>query len=249
MASSTTHRSLLAGSSSQMRLLLVLFVMFLVAHVALIGAAMALRWLLGPSLIDLDPKPITASLVRLGKERDEKLLPRKEEAPAPPPEVKAEPAPPAPAAAPTPAPAPAAKASPSAGEKKAEKRSLADIFNKTGKATKAEAPEGSATGDPHGDSAKAEGEQYFALLSAAVRRNYNVANTIPESERLALKALVTLRLGPNGEVLDLSLKSSGNALFDSAVEGAVKAAAPFGPPPDHLRDSLKRTGVTLKFTP
>jgi protein TonB len=59
-----------------------------------------------------------------------------------------------------------------------------------------------------------------------------------------------LRIGPAGELLDVSLtRPSGNELFDSAVIGAVKKAAPFSPPPEHLRDSLKKAGVAFVFTP
>jgi protein TonB len=51
-------------------------------------------------------------------------------------------------------------------------------------------------------------------------------------------------------LLDVSItKGSGNELFDSAVLGAVKKAAPFSAPPEHLRDALKKSGVPLVFTP
>lgn len=75
-----------------------------------------------------------------------------------------------------------------------------------------------------------------------------MADTIPESERLHLKAMVAVRLGRTGEVLDVSLtKASGNDLFDSAVVTAVRKAAPFSPPPDHLRNALQKSGVNLVF--
>jgi hypothetical protein len=38
-------------------------------------------WLFAPAKVSLDQQPVKASLVRLGKKRDEKLLPRKEEPP------------------------------------------------------------------------------------------------------------------------------------------------------------------------
>lgn len=244
------EKSLLASRPSPVGAFLVISA---VGHVVLIAVAMILSWVLGPSLIDLDPKPITASLVRLGKPRDEKLLPRKEEeAPPPPQEVKAPPKPPDPVEAPpVPSPLPAPKAAPQPGAAKSnEKKSLKDMFGKAGKAAKPDELEGEADGDPDGDSAKAEGERYYALLKNAVRRFYDVSNTIPESERITLKANVNFKLATNGEVLDVDIvKSSGNALFDAAVLGAVKKAAPFSPPPDHLRDVLKRTGVTMVFTP
>ncbi|HEX8823755.1 MAG TPA: energy transducer TonB [Archangium sp.] len=210
----------------------------------------------------LDQKPIRATLVRLGKPRDEKLLPRKEEPPPPPPKkVEAAPEPPTPAA-PTPAkvavpipgmkPEPASKPTPQKGEAKGEDRRnrLFGAFDKFSKSKPREEEEGAEDGDPNGDSATAEGERYFGMLTSQVRRNYNVADTIPENERLYLKAQVAMRLNRTGEVIDARLaKASGNALFDSAVLSAVKKASPFSPPPDHLRDALQKSGVVLEFSP
>jgi TonB family protein len=83
-----------------------------------------------------------------------------------------------------------------------------------------------------------------------VRRNYNVADTIPEAERMYLKAQVKMRLGRAGEVLEANLSTpSGNDQFDAAVVAAVKKASPFSPPPDHLRDPLQKQGVVLEFHP
>ena len=213
--------------------------------------------------VQLDQKPIRASLVRLGKPRDEKLLPRKEEPPPPPPkQVEAAPAPPTPAppepvkvAVPIPGmkPEPAPKPTPQKGEAKGEDRrnKLFGAFDKLAKPSKPqEELDGAEDGDPNGDSATAEGERYFGLLSSQVRRHYNVADTIPENERLYLKAQVAMRLNRTGDVVDARLaKASGNPLFDSAVLAAVKKASPFSPPPDHLRDALHKSGIVLEFSP
>jgi protein TonB len=224
------------------------------AHVLVVAAWLILAWAFGRPSMDLEQTPIKASLVRLGKPRDEKLLPRKEEEPPPP--VKA----PEPVKVPTPvavAPDTAVKIpskdakpdkdKPSA-EKKDPKRSLFDAMNKAARPGKVEEAEGAADGDPNGDSAKQEGERYFGLLKSVVQRNYDVSDTIPEAERRTLKAEVALWLGRDGEVLNVKLtKPSGNELFDAAVLGAVKKASPFSPPPDHLRDSLKKQGVAFVF--
>ena len=83
-----------------------------------------------------------------------------------------------------------------------------------------------------------------------MRRNYDVSNTIDEAERRRLRAEVVLLIGPGGELLDVAIsKKSDNELFDSAVIGAVKKTAPFSAPPEHLRDSLKKSGVAIIFTP
>jgi TonB family protein len=212
----------------------------------------------GPK-VDPNIPVIKASLVRLGKPRDPKLLPRKEEPPPPPKEVKAPPAPPSeapkppsPTAAPVlpskPQPAPA----PQKGATSAEDRRkrLFGAFDKTAKKAPEEELEGAEDGDVNGDSATAEGERYYALLSSQVRRNYNVADTIPEAERMYLKAQVQMRLGRAGEVLETRLTTtSGNDLFDAAVLAAVKKASPFSPPPDHLRDALQKQGIVLEFHP
>lgn len=226
------------------------------AHLVFPVLLTIIGWLISPPKITLDQQPIKASLVRLGKKRDDKLLPRKEEPPPPPPPAEKT----APAVAPAPPdkavaiPSKDAKADPKkdAAKEPAKdtKKSLFDAFNKTGRATPAEELEGDPDGDKDGDSAKQEGERYFGLLSAVVKRNYDVSDTIPEAERRALRATVVIKLGATGELVDVELsKGSGNELFDGAVVGAVKKAAPFGPPPEHLRESLKKNGVALVFSP
>lgn len=223
-------------------------------HVLAVALWLITGWILAGPKVDLTQTPIKASLVRLGKPRDEKLLPRKEEE-APPPKPKVEEV-----AVPTPAPPdtavkiPTKDAKPEKADKKDgakdAKKSLFDAFAKGGKQGKAEELEGQADGDPDGDSAKQEGERYFGLLNSVVKRNYDVSNTIDEAERRRLRAEVALRIGPGGELLDVAItKGSGNELFDSAVIGAVKKAAPFSAPPEHLRDSLKKSGVAIVFTP
>jgi TonB family protein len=229
------------------------FAFSVVGHVTLICVGLVANWLIAPKIIDLDQKPIHATLVRLGKERDEKLLPRKEEPPPPPPEEKAPEPVAIPVAAPKAIPIPGleVKKAPSKddGKKEADaKKRLASAFSKM-TALKPEEAEGSATGDVNGDSAREEGERYFGLISSAVRRYYDVSNTIPEAERRTLKAEVGMRVGSSGEVSDVRIKkSSGNDLFDSAVLSAVKKAAPFSPPPETLRKVLSG-GVTLVFSP
>lgn len=223
-------------------------------HVIAVGLWLVVGWLMAAPKVDLQV-PVQASLVRLGKPRDEKLLPRKEEE-APPPKPKVEEV-----ALPTPAPPdtavkiPTKDAKPEKADKKDgtkdAKKSLFDAFAKGGKQDKpAEELEGQADGDPDGDAAKQEGERYFGMLKGVVKRNYDVSNTIDEAERRRLRAQVVLLIGPAGELLDVSVSvPSGNETFDSAVIAAVKKTAPFTAPPEHLRDSLKKDGVAIVFTP
>ena len=97
-----------------------------VVHAVLFSLAIVWAKLHEEAAIDLDQKPIKATLVRQGTPRDEKLLPRIEQPPPPPMEQKApEPAPtPAPprTVAPAPVAAPAQPKSKQAAEKKADPR-------------------------------------------------------------------------------------------------------------------------------
>ncbi len=232
----TAYQSPLANRPSPM---LPFVVGSIVAHVLIVAFVLVLQWVMDKPRVDLDQKPITASLVRKGKKRDEQLLPRKEES-APPPETAKVPIP-------TPGVKPEPKPKQTSDKPADKKKSLFDALNKT---AKAEELEGDENGDENGDSAKQEGERYFGVISSAVRRHYDVSNTIPESERIRLTADVLIRLDAEGHLIDVSLThSSGNDVFDGAVLGAVKKAAPFGPPPPHLKDTLKNKGVPLRFRP
>jgi TonB family protein len=229
----------------------------IVAHGMVAGLWLLLSWALAGPRMQLDTPPIKASLVRLGKARDDKLLPRKEEEPPPPP--KAEPAP-EPVAAPAP-PDTAVKIptldtkpdpKPSTPSKPAPKtdarKNLFAALGKAGKQAKPEELEGAADGDPMGDSATAEGERYYGLLKAVVHRHYDVNDTIPEAERRQLRAEVSIWIGNGGELVEVALKkSSGNEVFDNAVIAAVRKAAPYSAPPDHLRGPLKTQGVAFVF--
>lgn len=233
----TAAQSLLAKRPSRLAPFVALS---LASHAAIVGAMLVLSWVLAGPKVDLDPKPIKASLVRLGKKRDEKLLPRIEQAPPP--------AEPTPAPVPVAKPDPTQKTKPDVASKDKPKTSLADAFKKTASQAKPEELEGDPDGDKLGNSAVQEGERYYGLLTAAVQRYYDVSNTIDEAERIRLKAQVRIKLSEKGEVLDVELtKASGHEIFDSAVLAAVKKAAPFPPPPPHLRPEVK-AGVTFAFS-
>jgi TonB family protein len=235
-----------------------------VLHIVGVGAILALSYLTLPPPIDLNQKPIRASLVRLGKPRDPELLPQKEELPPPPPKSEGSepvptpekpPQPPQPA---VPVPIPGVKPTnvPPAPKQNGERseadrrKQLLGAFNRTTKGTRIRELDGQLDGDPSGDSATAEGERYWGLISSQIHRNYDVSDTIPAEDRIRLKAQVLLQIGRTGEVLRVQLlQSSGNDLFDNAVLTAARKAGPFAPPPDHLRAMLQKTGVRLEFRP
>ena len=110
-------------------------------HVAIFSLALVYAKLHEEPAIDLDQKPIKATLVRQGTPRDEKLLPRIEQPPPPPVEQKApEPVPvpePPKTVAPAPVAAPAPPKTKQAGEKKADPRqTLMGAFDKMSKPKK-----------------------------------------------------------------------------------------------------------------
>jgi len=222
-------------------------------HAVLFSTAIVWAKLHEEPAIDLDQKPIKATLVRQGTPRDEKLLPRIEQPPPPPMEQKAPEPAPVPEPPRTVAPAPVAPAPPpktkQAGEKKADNRQqLLGAFDRMSKSK----PDttGAADGDQNGDSATAEGEAYYARLRSQITRFYDVSQTIPDAERIRLTAQVAIFISPAGQLERSRLaRPSGNDLFDSAVMTAVKRAAPFAPPPTHLRDALQKYGVVLQFRP
>lgn len=228
----------------------------LAAHALLVAAVLLLSWFKLTPDVNLDSKPIKASLVRLGKKKDERLLPRKEELPPPPAEVKAAPK----TDAPPPVDNKVAVQVPGVkpqetkaqdGKKEADARQkLFGAFDKFGTAKKVEELEGAEDGDVRGDSARQEGDRYTGLIHAQVKRFYDVSQTITEQERMYLKASVFFRISRVGTVSDVKLmKASGNDLFDGAVLAAVKKASPLAPPPAEVGDEFQQQGVVLNFTP
>ncbi|HZI07580.1 MAG TPA: energy transducer TonB, partial [Archangium sp.] len=143
------NSSLLAQRSSRLGRFLTVS---LVGHVLiLLAVGLYNAFVEGPK-VELDQKPIRATLVRLGKPRDEKLLPRKEQPPPPPPQkVEAPPTPPTPTqppavdnkvavAVPGVKPEPAPAPTPQKGETKGEDRrnKLFGAFDKLSKNSKPE---------------------------------------------------------------------------------------------------------------
>jgi colicin import membrane protein/protein TonB len=208
-----------------------------------------------PAPIDLEQKAIVAKLVRIGEKRPEEWLPRR---PAEPPPAVAPPAPAAPAPvataspAPTPAPAaptpaaPRAPAPPGAKPGPAPRpgTTLASVLSQVRK--EQETVYGSPDGDPAGFSEDgSEGDAYVALVQSALAANYVVPSTIPEKERLYLKAVVVLYIEADGRVRRLEFGArSGNPVFDGSCESTfLRTKLP--PPPDALRDTYRRTGLQV----
>ena len=209
-------------------------------------------------VIELPDQPIRASLVRLGKPRDQKLLPRLDTAPAPKPREKSVAVPtmdakPAPAGAPKDDGERLKKAMErieamreEADRDKAKEDALARIAERVGKADPE--PEGQADGHKDGDSATAgQVNAYLGSLHHAVKQHYVVPSVIQPGECLRLVATVMVRISLTGEVMEARVsKGSGSDFFDAAVVAAVKGASPLPAPPPNMRQMVTE-GFGFKF--
>jgi colicin import membrane protein len=209
--------------------------------------ALVVAWALvrrPPPPIDLSQKPIIAKLVRLGEKRPEEWMPRKD-APPPPPPAPAPVVAPGPAQARPAAPTPKAPAKPASPSQPAA--SLASILSKVQRQVD-EHRWGDPSGDASGDSdSGSEGDRYLALVQNALRSAYNVPATIPERERMYLKATVILFLEPNGRVIDYRFETrSGNPAYDGALERAIRAVH-LPPPPPEMREQFRKSGFGVNF--
>jgi hypothetical protein len=241
---------LVSRHQRQQRLLSVMLVASLVVH----GFAFA-AWAFFPSrphrAIDLDEAVVKTRLVKLGKPRDEKLLPRLPSAPppspppSPPSEVKA--------------PSPQEKPSPTTPE---PQRSAADILNRF----KSENPdkslndliknrideatdEGQEHGDKDGSALDGEVTQsYFARVTARIQKAMEVSSVLTDDERVRLKAVLCMSIADDGAVSNVTVKTSGSAVFDSDVTAAARRASPVPAPPPPAR-ARAAAGVCFNFCP
>jgi TonB family protein len=216
-------------------------------HLLLVLALVFGGWLKGLAADEKTPARITA-LLRKGEPRPKNWLPRKPPAAAAPeqpkevrPSKEAKPAEkkPEPGSRPT-----------SRDLQKQMAQALAALAREEG-SKKKEPPEGSPDGVEEGDSLVAQaGNEYLTKVYKAVKAQYAVPKVIPPEERLLLRATVVITIDRGGNLKDFHFeKRSGNSLFDSAIEAAVRRASPFPPPPAELADRFASDGLGLEFTP
>jgi colicin import membrane protein/protein TonB len=220
------------------------------AHAVLVAVGM-LRAPVAP--IDLEQKPIVAKLVRIGEKKPEHYLPRKDAAPQPAPAAPAAvPVLAAPAAPAAPAAKPEAKPAPAKPQPAAPVRgsgtTLASVLSKVEREV-ADERWGAPDGDAMGDSDEGEeGDRYLALVDRELKANYRVPATIPERERLYLKAVVVLFIERDGRLSRWKMVTpSGNPTFDAAVERTLESKSRLPPPPDHIRARYPN-GMAIAFT-
>jgi TonB family protein len=216
---------------------------------------LAAGWLFFPDLtprrpINLDDAIVKTKLVKLGKPRDDKLLPRIQ-ASAPPPDASKK-------APPTDAPTPdnpqkTAEKQPSAADileqfkKDNAKKDVNDIIrDRLGE------PDDQGQLDGDRDGVALEGEikdAYFARVTAAIQRSHQVSTTISPEELVRLRAVVEFKIGEDGTISDVTIRdSSGNDVYDNGVIAAAKRASPVPAPPPPVRDLAAR-GVAVNVCP
>ncbi len=253
---SVPPRSVSARATLQQRqnhLMRIAVAVSIVAHVAVFAA-----WLVWPqpsrAAVDLDEAIIKTRLVKLGKPRDEKLLPRLPTSPPPPPKVDKKPdLKVEPDKKPDTLPKPEADTKPSAADilekfkNDAERpKELSDIINdRIGEPTE----EGRPDGDKEG--AALDGEvtaSYFARVLARVQNKMEVSSVLTDEERVRLRAVVCFKIAEDGSVSDITVKSSGSQIYDADVVAAARRASPVpAPPPPARRQAAE--GVCFNACP
>ncbi|RME22778.1 MAG: cell envelope integrity protein TolA [Deltaproteobacteria bacterium] len=217
-------------------------------HLLLVGV-LIMGGILRESRASQYQKARITALLRKGKPRPKHWLPRK---------------PPAPAAAPAPKNVRTKKPDTKATRKARPKPRATDSrelerqmqqalasLGKQGGSKSDEEPEGSPEGVENGDALVAQkGQEYLTRLYKAIKAQYAVPEVIPPAERLLLRAVVVITIDARGNLKDFQFeKPSGNKLFDSAIEAAVRRASPFPPPPAELAEKYSSEGIGLEFTP
>lgn len=86
---------------------------------------------------------------------------------------------------------------------------------------------------------------YVQTLPEKVRQNWRVPSYLKEQN---LKCKIQFWIGPRGEILKSTIfESSGNSEYDNIALEAVKASAPFAPPPVEAAPRLGSRGLILGF--
>jgi len=216
-------------------------VVHVLALVVALGAAQAGKSQKKPKQV------ISTQLVRLGKERDQKLLPRIAE--PPPPATKAV----------APQAKPEAKALPQKTKvptKTAEKtvkstNHVSDALKRLRR--EAEEPEGHEQGSVHGTvsrlSQSIASNRYAAEIHACVRQYFDLPGLSAE-DVAGRTALVYIRFSNDGTFRETGISESSKLpRFDQAVLHAVRRCGKVSPPPEEIRDAVTKDGLEILFEP
>lgn len=234
--------------AAQSRMLAAFIALSLGLHIGL-----AAGWLFFPDMskkpaLDLDAAVVKTKLVKLGKPRDEKLLPRISGAKPPDSAKRKEPS-----DTPTPENPDKSTKQPSAAdilkefEKDNKPKDLSDLINdRIGEPT----DEGQLDGDKEGVALTGEiVDSYFARVSARIQKHHEISATISDEERVRLKCVIALKLDADGNVVDARIQSSsGNDVYDNGALAAAKRASPMPVPPPPARARVE-AGFALQVCP
>lgn len=188
---------------------------------------------------------LTTKLVRLGKERDKDLLPRKRTVrPAPLPSV------PAPAK-PDEAPTADQKAVKSAAERLKELSKVSNALSRLKAQKTDEEVEGDPEGSPSGEATSiAEAlarNRYASEIHDCVDAHYEIKG-IPERKVKGRMAVVFVRVREDGRLTDFRvLESSGLPAVDRAVRDAIKLCGKVSPPAKEFAAELLTEGIEFEF--
>jgi TonB family protein len=200
----------------------------------------------------LDRTIVKTRLVKLGKQRDEKLLPRIAKS-APPPKAEKGPELPAPPKEEAPAPEPEPEPQPTASdilEQFTQDNERPDLNSLISDRLGEPVDEGHELGHKLGDDITGKLKaDYNDILIAKINSAYKLPQTLTDTERIQLRAVLYVTIAADGSLTSAELNpASGNSAFDSAVLAAAKKSAPFDPPPLQLR-GFYSGGVGLNFCP
>jgi colicin import membrane protein len=237
--------------SKQERMLYISFVASAVAHGAFVVVWAWFTFSQQKPPFDLDQAIVKTHLVKLGKPRDEKLLPRLPTQ-APPPQVDKQ-APPTPEKPVPSKPEEAADKKPSAAdvlskfESENTRPDVQDLINKRlGEPTDEGQEDGDRLGKELTGTLKAS---YVQRLIAQIAAHQQISETISDEERVRLKAVLNVQIDDEGNVVKAWVNpSSGNDVYDNDVLAAVNRAAPLPAPPVQLRE-LFSSGVAFNMCP
>lgn len=238
----------------QSRLLKIALLTSVVLH-----AGLFVGWLVFPStpttMVDLDEAVIKTRLVKLGKPRDEKLLPRLPSSPPPPPADKKAP----PTIDPTVPQTPDTKPTPQTPDKpsaadilekfKADAERPKDINDVIKDRIGEQTDEGREDGDAGGTALDGEiNASYYARVTASIQRQMQVSSVLTPDQLVRLKAKLCFKVDDVGELTDLQVVTSGSTVFDSDILAAARRASPVPAPPPTTRKQAA-DGICVNFCP
>jgi TonB family protein len=217
-----------------------IFFLSMLLHVAMI--VLLIFFLQVRPSLNLDRSIVTIYLTKLGKKRDEKLLPRFDASP------KVEPIKPEIIQKPLSTRVVSEKIK--APKKKETPQKVAnplDLLNKRfGKPSDEGLEKGSAMGSSLQEDLQ---DNYTAQVVSLIKQSYTLP-AILRNQQNRLTAVIKLRINAQGKLAKVEIiRSSGRAMFDNSVLVTIRKIIVFGEPPLQLRRMIATVGFELEFAP